>query len=215
MKIFSVFPSIDGEVNHFHQGRLTTFIRFAGCNLHCAYCDTEHAQDRHSGIEMTTGMIIGRVAELGIKKVTITGGEPLMQKEGFCELVEALNWKGYDVSVETNGSYKLIGLWFNCWVVDWKLPSSGMEHHMHPSAYKDLRPKDFVKFVISDEGDFERALEVRGDLRERGCRAQFAFSPVYGVLDVNLLITWLIGKGVVDAVVNIQLHKVLGIRESM
>ena len=215
MRIYSIFPSISGEVDFYHQGRLTTFIRFSGCPLRCTYCDTKYAWKMSSGTEMTVKEIMKVVDEIGIPKVTITGGEPLMQAEGLYKLTRNLTNKGYDISVETNGSFPLLGYGVGSWVVDYKLPTSGEQDKMNFKVFQGLRSSDFVKFVIKDIRDFEEALRIRNKLKESNTyRAKFAFSPVHGEMDVNLLINWLLKEEVYDAIINVQLHKVLNLKEA-
>lgn len=215
MRIYSIFKSIDGEVNHFHQGRISTFIRFAGCNLNCAYCDTKYALKKSSGKEMSVNQIIEEVKKLGCKKVTITGGEPLMQFDGFLDLTMALWRKECFISVETNGSYLLKGNNIGSWVVDYKLKSSGVtETQMIPySEFCKLTGNDFIKFIISDRQDYQQAIHVMNTLRKVGCITNFAFSTAYMKLHPIELMGWLDKDGINDSIINLQLHKYLGLVE--
>ena len=214
MRIYSIFRSIDGEVNGFHQGRTSVFVRVAGCNLRCSYCDTMYAVEA-KGKEMSVDEIVGVVKEFGgVKKVTITGGEPLLYRGELKRLLLRLRREGYRVSVETNGSlgiiplpYGVVGPWLS-WVVDWKLPSSGMSKEMKVEDFVLLSPYDFVKFVVGERRDFEEAKEVMKLLREGGCEAQFAFSPVWGKLDPATLAMWVFREEL-DVVLNLQLHKII------
>ena len=215
MRIYSIFKSIDGEINHFHQGRVTIFIRFAGCNLNCHWCDTKYALNKNSGKEMNVNQIMEEVRKLGGKNVTITGGEPLMQHDGFLDLTKGLWKKDYKVSVETNGSYFPNGINVGSWVVDYKLKSSGAprDKMMEPLGWARLRECDFVKFVIATIEDFNEANEFILTLKEIGCRAKFAFSPAWGILDPKILISWLDSAKMNDVIINLQLHKYLGLVE--
>lgn len=217
MKIYSIFKSIDGEVNHFHQGRISTFIRFSGCNLRpfCTYCDTKYALKKDSGKKMNVDQIIKEVKKLGCKKVTITGGEPLMQFDGFLELTIALWHNGCFVSVETNGSYILNGINIGSWIVDYKLKSSGVcETKMIPySEFCKLNYHDFIKFVISDRDDYCQAITVMKTLRKVGCIANFAFSPAHSSLNPLTLMKWLDEDKINDVIINLQFHKYLGLVE--
>jgi len=215
MKIYSIFKSIDGEVNHFHQGRISTFIRFSGCNLACAYCDTLYALKKDAGTEMDVDQIMKEVRRLGGKNVTITGGEPLMQSNGFLDLTKALWRQDYKVSVETNGSYFPNGINVGCWVVDYKLLNSGVpkDKMMESKQWAKLRKCDFVKFVISTMQDFNEANRVMMDLKEQGCRATFAYSPAHGDLDPLILLKWLDTTETNNVIINLQLHKYLGLVE--
>lgn len=207
LRIYSIFDSIDGEVNRFYQGRRSTFVRLAGCNISCRYCDTKYAQDKLCGGEMTYDEIISQIEKNNCKKVTITGGEPLLQIP-LAEFLVILESRNYFISVETNGSLSPFQTQLKnlCYVMDWKLPSSGMEHHMREMNFFMLREGDFVKFVINDKRDFLRSVEVMKDLQKGGCIANFAYSPVFNVLDPDELVHW-IKMEEIDVIVNLQLHK--------
>ncbi|KKN67689.1 hypothetical protein LCGC14_0458330, partial [marine sediment metagenome] len=178
IRINEVFTSIDGEINTFGQGRFTTFIRFSGCNLDCSYCDTKYAQVLGHGKLMSVDQIVQKVKDLGCKKITITGGEPLIQKEGFDELTKKLWHQGFYISVETNGTIKPEGYGIGCWIVDYKLPSSGYYHKMKDENFVDLNSGHYVKFVIADKKDYVMAKFVMDHLKYLGCQAKFAFSPM-------------------------------------
>lgn len=209
MKIYSIFNSIDGEVNYFGQGSFTTFIRFAGCNFSpgCSYCDTQYAQNINSGKEMTADQILKEVRDINCPKVTITGGEPLFQAEGFQELTKKLWHSGFLISVETNGSLPIEGYGVTSWVADCKLPSSGMSGQMKLENFCSLRVNDYVKFVISDREDYETAKDIIYNLGDKGCRAKFLFSPVFGILGADYLVRWIQQDGLWGVQVNVQLHK--------
>lgn len=218
MKVHSIFSSIDGEINHYHQGRVSTFVRLAGCNLRCTYCDTARAWDPASGIEMTPAEVAERVREMGIRKLTITGGEPLLQTSELETLLYELRcFEGeHHVTVETNGSI-VPPRWPVSFVVDYKLPSSGHEHLMiRPRDFCNLTSKDWIKFVVSDLADMERAAEVMKFIRggEKlgtlgGRDVQFAFSPA-GASQMlgRSVVEWMLEKRI-DAVFSLQIHKIL------
>ena len=99
---------------------------------------------------MTTDELVAYVRETGVRNVTLTGGEPLLQP-GIDELITALGALGYRVEIETNGSVSLqpfASLSFRpCFTMDYKLPGSGMEQTMLPENFSLLRSRDAVKFV--------------------------------------------------------------------
>jgi len=214
MKIYSIFNSIDGEVSLYHQGKPSTFIRTAGCICRCTYCDTTYAQEMDSGQEKTVEEIVDVVDSIGCPKVTITGGEPLLQTD-FLDLVKYLVKKIYRVAitVETSGAVDIPFQnaldYVDSWVVDYKLPSSGMEGLMKISRFKDLMPQDFVKFVVQDRQDFERMIEVSALLRAGGCDALFAVSPSFGRLPCEVLVKWVLDSKLWEVIVNLQIHKVI------
>ena len=183
LNVQAIFDSIDGEENGFGgAGQLVTFIRLKGCNLNCKWCDTSYAQSSKPENWMTIDEIVQQVH---FPKVTITGGEPLLQKEGVEELcnrlVYHLNNKHYArVSIETNGTIQ--PTYFHAdvrYIVDYKLPSSGMVEYMKASAFYALRYCDVIKFVISDEADYNHAKRLIQMHLSWG--AKKVFSPAFGV----------------------------------
>ena len=99
------FVSINGEGKH--AGELAVFLRFRGCNLACGFCDTKWANTAAApAVRMTTDELVAYVRETGVRNVTLTGGEPLLQP-GIDELITALGALGYRVEIETNGSVSL------------------------------------------------------------------------------------------------------------
>jgi 7-carboxy-7-deazaguanine synthase len=209
IKVYSIFNSIDGEVNKYHQGRVCTFIRLAGCNIRCKFCDTKYAQKITSGKDMDIDEVVFEVEKIGCKNVTITGGEPLLQNIQVAELIRVLDRKKYFISVETNGSLSSFQTQLKhvSFVMDYKLPSSGMEKNMRIGNFLLLRESDFIKFVIQDRNDYDRALAVMWNFQAEGCAAGFAFSPVFGVLNPKELVDWIQQSCIKNVVVNLQLHK--------
>jgi 7-carboxy-7-deazaguanine synthase len=161
LNVQAIFNSLDGEVNGFNgAGELCTFIRLKGCPLRCRFCDTQYAQEEFPLNEMEISDILN-FSNL-LDKVTITGGEPLFQKDGCKELIEKLASLGKRITVETNGSMALpftrvdrISFSKNVrFVVDYKLPSSGVEEKMLAGLFESLLETDVIKFVISDYNDY-------------------------------------------------------------
>jgi 7-carboxy-7-deazaguanine synthase len=218
LMVYSIFKSIDGECNSAGQGALTIFIRLAGCNLRCQYpCDTQYSFNVDPFMKMTIPSILEKVRSMGIRKVTITGGEPLLQMDSLLDLIMALKHEGYQISIETNGSLpwgRLIAANVDCIVADYKLPTSGMEDKMiGEENFAALGKSDFVKFVIMSRKDFNRAIMIHRRLKLAGCIATFAFSPVHGVLSPVLLLKWMMKSKLDGGILNIQLHKILGLKE--
>ena len=212
LDVTSIFQSIDGEVNHFHQGRMSTFIRLSTCNLQCTYCDTRHAWNPNT--LMSVESVIAAVQQMEVPKVTITGGEPLLQtNQGLQQLIERLSWMRYNVTIETNGSLfippSLLGIRSVKFVMDYKLASSGMTYAMNLAIFEPLGIDDFVKFVICDEADFLEAVNIKNQLQQTGCCATFAFSPIHGKFDPAKLVGLMRTHKQHDAVLNLQLHKLI------
>jgi 7-carboxy-7-deazaguanine synthase len=214
MRVYSIFRSIDGEVNLWGQGSMCTFIRLAGCNLNCNWCDTEYARDPKAGKNMSILDIMVEVQRLKSERVTITGGEPYEQIEELEELVHTLYHNDFLISIETNGSHEPMWCSNNpSHVVDYKLPSSGMDGFMLDECFFRLGKSDFVKFVVRDSKDFAIATHVRVDLIDMGCKARFAFSSVSDRLHPTLLLQWMDREELHDCILNVQLHKLLELKE--
>ena len=137
-------------------GTPMVFVRLAGCNLRCGFCDTAYAQDPDSGEDVSVEDIVRRAWELHPRLgswIAITGGEPLIHKD-LRGLVRALRSSGYMVEVETNGSFEpphwhtLVG----SWIADIKCPSSGV-CGVSSLKWLNLRSCDTVKFVVGDIDD--------------------------------------------------------------
>ena len=219
MRIYEIYSSINGEVSSQHQGSLCTFLRMSGCNFvknPCKFCDTPQALDKSSGRNMSTSEILKELENLGNKNIVITGGEPLRQQSGLYSLLWELHSRYYSVSVETNGSVNIHRNNYTSWVVDYKLPSSGNESKMKLEHFKNLESKDFVKFVVSDRVDFDRALLITERISKgtRAC-AKFAFSPCQPILLAETLQEWMqesiLLRGV-GAILSLQLHKIIGVK---
>lgn len=166
MPIAERFISINGEGRK--AGELCYFIRFAGCNLRCSYCDTAWTQPPDSAGEYLEVSRLAADAEAsGITNITLTGGEPLLQKR-LHELIRRLMAQGNNIEVETNGSHPLNEL-MNLrspsdhrlsFTVDYKLPDSGMEAAMCLTNLETVGVQDVVKFVAASRQDLERASQI-------------------------------------------------------
>ena len=210
MRVYSIFRSFDGEVNRFYQGTPSTFIRMSGCGLRCKYCDTVYAQRKNSGKNLSVDQVIDKVKLFETKKVTITGGEPLLQKEELLKLVSKLHSLDFQISIETNGSILLpcFSSEFNgCWVMDYKLPSSGQGKKMVLANFERLGINDFVKFVIMNRQDYLTALVLIKQFETKMVKPNIAFSPVLGHrMNPKILAEWMI-EDKVEAIYNLQIHK--------
>ncbi|MDY6833186.1 MAG: 7-carboxy-7-deazaguanine synthase QueE [Chloroflexota bacterium] len=208
MRMSELFYSIQGE--GIYQGLPTVFLRTQGCNLAvihggCVWCDTKYAQSNHGGEDWTHSAIINKLADYPCNRVCLTGGEPLDQCDSLI-LGKHLKNIGYTLDIETNGSV-LIGdnaSIADCWIMDIKCPSSGMQSHNCLDNLKLLRECDQVKFVVADVGDIEYAQSV---MDSHPTKAQILYSPVY---EDSLL--WLQElaehvKKIPRARLSLQLHK--------
>ena len=206
--MFSVverFVSINGE--SVRAGELAAFIRFKGCNLSCSYCDTNRAQTLRHSRQMSVEQLVEEADRSGIGPVEITGGEPMVQPEGVCELAKQLIEHGHTVMIETNGSRDLAPLPPEAIrIVDWKTPSSGESDKMFLPNFSSLRPIDEVKFVLMNITDYCFALEVIKQYHLAEQTPNILFSPVYGVMPGDDLVEWML-RDHAPARLNLQLHK--------
>ena len=99
-RVVEIFKTLQGE--GYNTGKEVVFVRFAGCNLACSWCDTDHS----GGREMTAGGIVEAVFALGCGNVILTGGEPLIQ-EGLEELLILLKMRRFWIGIETNGTMEI------------------------------------------------------------------------------------------------------------
>ncbi|MDE6596913.1 MAG: putative 7-carboxy-7-deazaguanine synthase QueE [Oscillospiraceae bacterium] len=208
-KIAEMFSSINGEGTH--AGQLAFFIRFTGCNLNCSYCDTKWANEPNAPYtEMTAEEILSEVKKNGIKNVTVTGGEPLIQQE-IIPLLETLCGDGRYVEIETNGSadvsdvVKIKGE-RPALTMDYKLPASGMESHMRTENFNLLEKKDTVKFVAGSRADLERALEIIREFRLIG-KCSVYISPVFGEIEPAEIVDFMLENKLNGVNVQLQMHK--------
>lgn len=206
--VSEIFTSIQGESTW--AGFPCFFVRLAGCNLACAYCDTPQARD--AGIQMPIAALIEQFKASRAAIAEITGGEPLLQ-DGFATLAAALRDVGSrPVLVETNGSRPLSlvpeGV---ISIVDVKTPGSGECGSFDLANIGRLRPRDEVKFVLTDRADYEwaRAWAAKHELGRR-CAAVL-FSAAAGRLAAAELARWMIEDGL-QARLQVQLHRVLGMK---
>jgi 7-carboxy-7-deazaguanine synthase len=201
MKVCEIFTSIQGESSY--AGMPFTFIRMAGCNLRCSYCDTTYAYEE--GNELTPRQIMDQVKKAGIRFVEITGGEPLLQEEVH-DLTSLLLHEGYTVLIETNGSMHIGDIDERAVIVlDIKTPGSGMSDRMNFANLTIIRKNDEVKFVLTDRLDFEWSKRIVHD-HQLINRCHILMSPVYGILSPEKLAQWMLSDRF-PARLNLQLHK--------
>lgn len=208
--VVEIFQSINGE--GMRAGELAVFIRFKGCNLRCRYCDTMWANEADAHYtEMTGEEILSQVKAYQVKNVTVTGGEPLLQK-GIEVLLMQLAGEGCFVEIETNGSVSLqqfAGLSPQIsFTMDYKLSGSGMEEQMCTDNFALLNRNDTVKFVVSDRKDLERAFEISEKFLLGG-RCNLLISPVFGEIVLEEIVEFMKEHHWVDARMQLQLHKVI------
>lgn len=203
LRITEIFYSLQGESRT--AGFPTVFIRLTGCPLRCGYCDTSYAFQGGEWMAMDT--ILDRVAGYRARFVTVTGGEPLAQKDCL-ELLSRLCDAGYEVSLETSGALDVCAVDARVVrVMDLKTPASG---ELEKNRYENiacLTVQDQIKFVIADRADYDWARDkiAQYDLLKR---CEILFSPVYGKLDATQLAEWILADHLAVRM-QLQLHKIL------
>ena len=212
MRVAEKFISINGEGTR--AGELAVFVRFTGCNLRCSYCDTMWANEPGCPYEeMSPAQICEYVRSTGIKNVTLTGGEPLLQKD-MDKLISLLISKcGVRVEIETNGAVDLrpfaeLPEGRPLFTMDYKLPSSGYEDRMIAENFSVLEKEDTVKFVSGSRADLERAGEIIEKYRLLD-RCHVYFSPVFGRIEPAEIVDFMLNKRMNKARIQIQMHKVI------
>ena len=217
-KVVEHFVSINGEGTH--AGQLAMFIRFQGCNLNCSYCDTKWANEVDAPFQwMTTGELVQLVQDAKVNNITLTGGEPLLQKQ-IEVLIAGLLENGKHVEIETNGTQAIKPvreavleqladkqlLKQLVFTLDYKLGCSGMEVRMNMDNYTELQAGDTVKFVSGSREDLVRAKEIidRYGLVEK---CHIYLSPVYGQIDPADMVEFMKEHQMNGVNLQLQLHK--------
>ena len=203
LKIYEIFHSLQGETSRI--GLPTVFVRLTGCPMRCTYCDTEYAFS--GGGNMQISEILQKVAELSTKYVTVTGGEPLAQKE--CHLLlQALCNAGYSVSLETGGAMDIAPVDKHVSVIlDIKTPASNEEKNMLWSNVEHVKPSDEIKFVLVNRADYDWAKAKIAELNLTE-KCPILFSPSFHDLSAEALAGWVLADKL-PVRMQIQLHKIL------
>lgn len=187
LNVVEIFDSIEGE--GIRTGMPVTFIRLAGCNLRCSYCDTCYAQKETDGQLMSIDDIVKKV---NYSAVTITGGEPLLHQENVMELINKLNSTGHYVNIETNGSIDILPFIFSVragmgfFTVDYKCPCSGMEAQMVETNFGVMDENDVLKFVVAGMEDLGAVRHFLSN--HQGFKGVIFISPCYGKIDLPELV---------------------------
>ncbi len=202
MIVSEIFRSLQGEGKN--QGRPCTFVRLAGCNLRCAWCDTSYAWE--GGTEMSVTEVLDRVWLQNGKQICITGGEPLLQREEVLELLKKFSLHGYAVEIETNGTRDFRAVQpYATICMDVKCPSSGERSDLRLLPF--ITPRDCVKFVVADEDDL---LYARAVMAQCDIRGEVFISPVEGS-DYRAIADYIVKENL-PARFQLQLHKILGVK---
>ena len=203
LKIFEIFHSLQGETSR--VGLPTVFVRLTGCPMRCTYCDTAYAFSGGGNMEITD--IMQKVAEFATQYITVTGGEPLAQKECYM-LLKTLCDAGYSVSLETGGAMDIAPVDARVSVIlDIKTPASNEERNMLWNNLAHIKPKDEIKFVLCNRADYDWAKAKLSELKLPE-KCSVLFSPSYHDLKADELASWVLADKL-QVRMQIQLHKVL------
>jgi 7-carboxy-7-deazaguanine synthase len=194
--VMETFYSIQGE--GFFQGHAAFFIRLAGCDVGCVWCDVKESWDAKAHSTQTVATLVNEVKSSGANLVIITGGEPLMYD--CTPLTEALHKAGVQVNIETSGAYPLSGTW------DWICVS--------PKKFKAPLPEilakaNELKIVLFNQSDFKWA-EQHAEKVQPTCKLYL--QPEWSKEDVMLP---LINDYILAQpkwILSLQIHKYMGVR---
>jgi 7-carboxy-7-deazaguanine synthase len=203
LRITEIFASLQGEADT--VGWPTVFVRLTGCPLRCGYCDTTYSF--YGGEWTTIDAVLTKVAAFGVRRVCVTGGEPLAQPNAL-PLLRRLCDEGYLVSLETSGALDASAVDERVVrVIDVKTPGSGEVARNLAANVEQTRPSDLVKFVITSRADYEWSVAFcrTHDLSRR---VQVLYSPAHGDVTPRELAEWILADRL-DVRFQLQLHKIL------
>lgn len=216
MYLIEIYKSVQGESSF--AGLPCIFVRLAGCNLRCSWCDSEYTFK--GGYKQTLDEIEAAIAALApVRLVEFTGGEPMLQERELIPLMERLLARGYTLMIETSGERPLENVPKAVHkIVDVKCPGSGESGTFRKENLDALTNRDEVKFVINDRADYDFAREFTREHRLADRTAQVLLSPAFKkmpslerstsncALDPRLLVEWMLEDGV-PARLSLQVHK--------
>ena len=217
MQIIEIYKSLQGESSY--TGLPCVFVRLAGCNLRCTWCDSEYTFK--GGHRMTLEEVEDEVHRLSPDGglVEITGGEPLLQESGVVPLMDGLLVAGYTVLLETSGERPLERIPARVVkIVDVKCPDSGEADTFRMENLNALTPSDEVKFVIASRRDYEFAHDFIRDHALSSRVASVILSPAFRkdaagardashcLVDPQQLAEWMLADSL-HARLGLQIHK--------
>lgn len=216
MYLIEIYKSIQGESSF--AGRPCIFVRLAGCNLRCSWCDSEYTFT--GGNKLSEDEVAAEIAKLApVKLVEFTGGEPLLQEREVVPLMERLLRGGYELMIETSGERPVQNVPKAVHkIVDVKCPGSGEAGRFRMTNLASLTERDEVKFVITNREDYEFARDFIRNNALEGRVGGILLSPAFSktptpkratencLLDPRELVEWMLADGL-EARLSLQIHK--------
>ena len=217
MHLIELYKSVQGESSF--AGVPCIFVRLAGCNLRCAWCDSEYTFT--GGKPFTADAIVAQIAALQpCELIEFTGGEPMLQARELIPLMERLLALNYTLMIETSGERPLEEVPMAVHkIVDVKCPGAGSAANSFRMENLDALTKaDEVKFVLSDRADYEFARDfIRTYALAEKCGG-ILLSPAFdkvpsefrstdnATLDPRLVVEWMLTDGL-PVRLSLQIHK--------
>ncbi|HEX4008345.1 MAG TPA: radical SAM protein [Acidobacteriaceae bacterium] len=216
MYLIEIYKSIQGESSF--AGLPCIFVRLAGCNLRCSWCDSEYTFT--GGYKLSEDQVVAEIEKLApVRLIEFTGGEPLLQERELVPLIERLLLAGYTLMIETSGERPLNAIPREVHkIVDVKCPASGEGGSFRLSNLDCLTPRDEVKFVIANRGDYEFARDFIRNHDLAAKAGQILLSPAFSktpapartsdncLLDPRELVAWMLADAL-PARLSLQIHK--------
>jgi 7-carboxy-7-deazaguanine synthase len=214
--LIEIYKSVQGESSF--AGRPCIFVRLAGCNLRCSWCDSEYTFT--GGYKLSEDEVVAEIEKLApVRLVEFTGGEPLLQEREVVPLMERLLGEGYELMIETSGERPVENVPKAVHkIVDVKCPGSGEAARFRAENLASLTERDELKFVITNRGDYEYAREFILDNALEKHGVQLLLSPAFTktptparstencLLDPRELVEWMLADGL-NARLSLQIHK--------
>jgi 7-carboxy-7-deazaguanine synthase len=214
--LIEIYKSVQGESSF--AGRPCIFVRLAGCNLRCSWCDSEYTFT--GGYKLSEDEVVAEIVKLApVKLIEFTGGEPLLQERELVPLMERLVRDGYELMIETSGERPVENVPEAVHkIIDVKCPGSGEAGRFRMTNLASLTERDEVKFVITNREDYEYARDFIRDHALEGRAGAILLSPAFTktplserttencLLDPRELVEWILADGL-NARLSLQIHK--------
>ena len=216
MYLIEIYKSVQGESSF--AGRPCIFVRLAGCNLRCSWCDSEYTFT--GGYKLSEDEVVAEIHKLApVRLIEFTGGEPLLQERELVPLMERLLHDGYELMIETSGERPVENVPKAVHkIIDVKCPGSGEAGRFRITNLAALTERDEVKFVITNRDDYEYARNFIRDNALEGRAGAILLSPAFSkapsperstencLLDPRDLVEWMLADGL-NARLSLQIHK--------